>query len=80
MRTTIDMDSELLRSAKKAAADRRLTLTKIIEEALREYLRPRQPAAKRFRLKLLTRKAAIAPGVDLADRDATYHRMEEDHS
>ena len=43
MRTTIEISNELLRQAKKRAADEGAPLRKVIEEALRFYLgkRPR---------------------------------------
>jgi predicted transcriptional regulator len=80
MRTTLDLDDALLRRAKKTAAERGSTLTRVIEEALREHLVLPRPSGKAYRLKLLTRKAGMAPGVDIADRDAVYHRMEEEDS
>lgn len=38
MRTTIRLDDELLREAKRLAAETNQTLTAVIEEALRERL------------------------------------------
>jgi hypothetical protein len=77
MRTTLDLDDAVLRAAKQRAAAEDLTLTRVIEEALREYLRqPRRPSRTRFRLRLVTKKGRPVRGVDLADRDALYERME----
>jgi putative antitoxin of VapBC-like toxin-antitoxin system len=76
MRTTLDLDETLIRKAKRRAADEGTTLTALIEGALREYLVPARPAGKAFRLKLLTRKGRPVPGVNLADRDSLYERME----
>jgi len=76
MRTTLDLNDVLIRRAKKRATDEGITLTAIIEEALRQYLAPAPPTAKPFRLKLLTKKGRRVPGVNLADRDALYERME----
>ena len=76
MRTTLDVQSSLLREAKKRAAHEGRTLTAVIHDALRLYLAPARPTGKRFRLRLLTKKGRLVPGVDLADRDSLYERME----
>jgi Bacterial antitoxin of type II TA system, VapB len=76
MRTTLDLDATLIRRAKRRAADEGTTLTALIEGALREYLAPARAAGEAFRLKLLTRKGRPVPGVNLADRDSLYERME----
>jgi hypothetical protein len=41
MRTTLDIDDTVLRQAKKLAAEEGKTLTRIVEEALRDRLAPR---------------------------------------
>lgn len=76
MRTTLDFDDRLLREAKKRAAEEGETLTRLIERALRSYLRPRQRPEPAFRLRLLTKKGRRLPGVNLDDRDALYELME----
>ena len=76
MRTTLDLDDRLVRKAKGRATEEGRTLTAIIEEALRQYLAPARSTGKPFRLKLLTKKGRRVPGVDVADRDALYERME----
>lgn len=51
MRTTISIDDELLRQAKRAAVDSDRTLSEVVSEALRELmLRRKQPPSKRVRL------------------------------
>ena len=77
MRTTLDLDDSLLRAAKKAAAEEGTTLTRLIEEALRLRLLPPPSSGKPFRLKLLVKRGRLRAGVDLADRDALYERMED---
>jgi hypothetical protein len=72
------MDDALLRRARQWAAKHGSTLTRVLEDALREYLGPRPSTSKSYNLKLLTRKAAVLPGVDLSDRDALYSRMENE--
>jgi len=77
MRTTIRIDDELLAEAKKRAADRRTTLTALIEDSLRESLarrKPREPL-KPFRIKAFGH-GGLQPGVDLDDSAALLDRME----
>ena len=76
MRTTLDLDDALIRKAKLRATDEGTTLTAVIDEALRQYLVPARPTGKRFRLTLLTKRGRPVPGVNLADRDVLYERME----
>jgi hypothetical protein len=77
MRTTLDLDDGLLRAAKKRAAEQGTTLTRVIEDALRQTLtRSGRAAGEGFRLRLVTKRGRPRPGVDLDDRDALYERME----
>ncbi len=76
MRTTLDIDTRLLREARKRAVEKGKTLTRVVEEALGAYLRPARLDRRRFKLELLTKKGRLQPGVDLADRDSLYDRME----
>jgi hypothetical protein len=76
MRTTLELDDALVRKAKGRATDEGTTLTAVIEAALRLYLTPARPTGKPFRLKLLTKRRRHVSGVNLADRDALYERME----
>lgn len=57
MRTTVSIDDEILRVAKRRAADEGRTLGELITESLRERL-ARRPATGR------TRYAAVTSGVD----------------
>jgi hypothetical protein len=75
MRTTIEISNELLRQAKKRAADEGAPLRKVVEEALRVYLGKR-PKSKGYGLKWRTEKGRILPGVRLDDRDALFDLME----
>lgn len=68
--TRLDLDDHVLRQAKRVAAAEGKTLTRVVEEALRERLvRPRR-SGKPFRRRLLTKKGRLISGVNLADRDA----------
>jgi hypothetical protein len=75
MRTTLNLDDAVLRQAKKLAAEEGKTLTRVVEEALRERVCSQKLRGKPFKLKLLTKKGRIVPGTNLADRDALYKRM-----
>ena len=75
MRTTVEISNEVLRQAKKRAADEGIPLRKVIEEALRLYL-GRRSRSRRYELKWRTEKGRILPGVRLDDRDALFDLME----
>jgi hypothetical protein len=76
MRTTINIDEAILREAKKRGAEEGKSLTAVVEEALRVYLSRSTPRGKPFRLRLLTKKGRVVPGVNFADRDALYEFMD----
>jgi hypothetical protein len=76
MRTTLDLDDHVLRMAKQLAAREGKTLTRVVEEALRERVVQPRRTGRSFRLRLLTKKGRLIAGVNLADRDALYERME----
>lgn len=76
MKTTLNLDDQLLRLAKKAAADRGVTLTQVVEEALSAaVLGP--PRSEAFRLRWTPVAGRRTPEVDIADRSALYDRMED---
>lgn len=77
MRTTLNLDDELMKQVKRKAAETGRTMTSIIEEGLRESLRrPRPPGSESYRLEMVTVKGRLRAGVDLKDRDALYDLME----
>jgi Arc/MetJ family transcription regulator len=69
MRTTLEISDELLRRAKRRAADEATTLRQVVEDALRRYLTGR-PARRGYELRWRTEKGRILPSVRLDDRDA----------
>jgi hypothetical protein len=76
MRTTIRLDDDLLREAKVYAAARGLTVTRLIEDALREALARRRTATARPRLRLRTFKGqGLQPGVNLDSNAALLDLM-----
>ncbi len=77
MKTTLNLDDRLMRAAKRLAAERGVTLTSVVEDALRASLEE-HPPTKRARLHFPTVAGERVPDVDLGDRDALYERMESD--
>lgn len=75
MRTTLQIEDPLLRDAKARAAREGRTLTSVIEDALRQYLREKKTTG--FKIHLRTSAARVLPGVDVADRDSLYDLMGE---
>ena len=70
MRTTLDLNDELLRAAKAHAADTRKTLKATVEQALREYLAgPARTVADAPPIPVF-RGQGVQPGVDLTDNAA----------
>ncbi len=76
MRTTLNLDDALVRAAKQEAMARGVTLTRIIEEALRAELTSK-PARGEFHLDFPVVQGRRPPDVDISDRDALYDAMEE---
>jgi hypothetical protein len=76
MRTTVDIDDNLLAAARKRAAERGMTLTAVIENALAAALAPRPAGERRFELTWKTHRGRLLPGVDIADRDSLFDAMD----
>ena len=77
MKTTLRLDDDLLREAKRRAVDEGTTLTHVVEEALRAAL-TRQPPREPYRLEWVTVKGDRPPAVDVADRNALYDFMDDE--
>lgn len=76
MRTTLDLDDDLMRTVKRRAAETGRTLTALIESALRELLRREAEAPGPYTLEWPVVEGRALPGVDVTDRDALLERME----
>lgn len=76
MRTTLNLDDALMSAVKRRAAETGRTMTAIIEEALRDHLDRAQRPKGEFEFRWVTVRGKLRAGVDLADRDALYERME----
>ena len=71
MKTTLNLNDEVLRRAKECAGRRGITLTRFVENALRSKIAASQtPTA--FRLTLKTVRGTRPPNVDITDREALY--------
>ncbi len=78
MRTTLNLNDDLLRRAKVLAAETHRTLTAVLEDALREVLgrRKHPPARNPVRLPVSDRMTGLRPGVDLDNSAALLDLME----
>lgn len=77
MRTTIRIDERLLKEAKLQAARQGITLTALIEDALRESLARKHDSQQREPVRLITFDGkGILPGVDLDNSAALLDLME----
>jgi hypothetical protein len=78
MRTTIRLSDDLLRKAKKQAAEKGTTLTSLIEEGLKAVLAgPRHAPAMRLRLPVSKASGGTLPGVDLNRSSDLEDRMSD---
>lgn len=78
MRTTINVDDGLLAQAKLRAAESGTTLTRLIEDSLRETLSRRdEPGAEPLET-ITFRGGGLMPGVDLDDNAALLELLDAD--
>jgi hypothetical protein len=79
MRTTVRLDDDLLREAKRYAAEKGITLTAMLDQALREILARQEGPIDLERIPLPTFKGTgLRPGVDLDDTASLLDLMERD--
>jgi len=71
MRTTLNLDDDLYREVKVVAAERGVSATSVIEDALRAALRTRV-AHQRLEFPVSSRTGGLRPGVNPDDRDQLY--------
>ena len=76
MRTTLNIDDELMKRVKEKAAVTGKTMTQIVEEALLREVAGVAERPASFKLHWVTAEGPPAPGVDLSDRDSLYDAME----
>ena len=77
-RTTVRLEADLLRAARKLAAETGRTLTSLIEDGLREILarRKRAPDEADFDLPVYGR-GDVHPGIDISNSADLQDRMED---
>jgi hypothetical protein len=75
VRTTVDISDDLMRRAKKKAADDGVPLRDVVESALRSYLSPRR-AEGGYKFQWATERGELMPGIDLDDRDSLFDIMD----
>jgi hypothetical protein len=75
MRTTLEINDDLFRRAKRRAAEEGTSLRTVVENSLRTYLAGKQEA-RPFRLHWRTESGRIQPGVRLDDRDSLFDLMD----
>lgn len=78
MRTTLNLDDELMRRVRRRAAESGRTITEIMDAAVRELLEREAKPPASHRLRWVTVRGKTQPAVDLTDRDALFRRMEEE--
>jgi hypothetical protein len=77
MRTTISLDDQLLKRAKKAAAERGVSFAQLVEEAVRDAL-AKKPATAKWSLPPPTGGDGLAAGVDLMSNESIAAALERD--
>jgi hypothetical protein len=75
MKTTLVIDDTVMARVKREAAERRCTMSALVESALRLHLEAPKPPKKLPPLPTFHSGGYL---VDIADRDALYNAMEED--
>lgn len=80
MKTTLDLNDQLLADAKALAAQQRTSLTRVIEEGLQLRLRAKADAARRGRVRLpvLKGRGGLVAGVDPLSNKALLDALGDD--
>ncbi len=76
MRTTINISEQIYRAAKARAAESSQTVSEVIEDAVREALRPKPQAAAATAPLPVFGGSGVLPGVDLSDAGALLDLMD----
>jgi len=77
MRTTIDINDELYRDARKKAREEGIPLRELVERALRLQLKSGRRGDGAYRLSWKTERGRLRPGIDLADRRILFDLMDD---
>ena len=76
MRTTLNIDDQVLASAKHRAIEQGVTLTSIVEDALRETLLKTKEKTANIQL-LTVNGAGVKPGIDLSHSSSLLDIMDD---
>jgi predicted transcriptional regulator len=76
MRTTLNIDDDLMKRVKQRASETGTTITEVMEEALRAAVAGDAPGKTTFSLAWKPIAGRTRPGIDVADRDSLYEAME----
>lgn len=80
MKTTLDLNDQLLANAKALAAQQRTSLTRLIEEALQLRLRANtaQPSKVRRRLPVFNGRGGLVAGIDPLSNKSMMDALDDD--
>lgn len=80
MKTTLDINDQLLADAKALAAQQRTSLTRLIEEGLHLRLRAKPASAGRIRgrLPIFRGRGGLVAGVDVTSNKALLDALDDD--
>jgi hypothetical protein len=80
MQTTLRLDDDLFRKAKVQAAAQGISLTRFVEEAIREHLdKPSSLPRRRLRLPVSTSVGGLAPGFSTLEEAVAAADLAGDH-
>ncbi len=79
MKTTIEIQSELLRRAKEAARREGTTLRALVEEGLRSALKSRSRPRRKWKFRMRTSKGKLQSGIDFSNWDQIRGIIYEGH-
>ena len=77
MRTTVNIDPDVLRKAKQRAADEGRTLSDLVTETLRERLARRRPPGRGSFAAVTFGEGGTLPGVDVTNNAAVRDLMDD---
>ncbi|HVR97738.1 MAG TPA: ribbon-helix-helix protein, CopG family [Thermoanaerobaculia bacterium] len=80
MQTTLRLDDDLYRQAKARAAARGISLTRFLEDAIREHLQEPEPLSRdrRLRLPVSTATGGLMPGFSTLEEAVAATDLEND--
>ncbi len=80
MRTTLAIDDQLLKAAKRRAGQRGLTLGQFVEEALRAELAAAEPTGDAPPIPVFDGRTGLRPGIDAASNRSLLEALDEGRS